>query len=371
MPEIWLKYGNTDIVLDIKFENLLKNVSSDFPSLTDDEIRLGLSNVLLNDNMLIFALSDSKCVAKIITILLEMARAKGFVNVTIDVLPKVENTLRTNLTDKTIPTNQIGYQSFHKRIDKCQNTIFISQMSYDPLFGFGGTPTILLRNYVYEQMFESFQARKTDLPQPGVSGPPLKIALSSSEKISAKSIEIISNSLGIAGIYYGNIIEAFQNAVTKLQSISVIEVELAKSAIISASSEIGPHLTLTDSLNSLWNSVHIVKENGSAVLIAENRNGIGGGALQMLIEGRLDIKELKQKPAYIDGLEHLLYIEELRQKYELGIVSTLPQYYLKTKLGFRVYESIKDVSEKLLLKHGKNNKVLILSDADIIFLKAI
>jgi hypothetical protein len=43
---------------------------------------------------------------------------------------------------------------------------------------------------------------------------------------------------------------------------------------------------------------------------------------------------------------------------------------LKTKLGFRVYESIKDVSEKLLVKHGKNHKVLILSDADIIFLKA-
>ena len=47
MPEIWLKYGNTDIALDIKFENLLKNISSDFPSLTEDEIRSELSNVLL------------------------------------------------------------------------------------------------------------------------------------------------------------------------------------------------------------------------------------------------------------------------------------------------------------------------------------
>jgi nickel-dependent lactate racemase len=267
--------------------------------------------------------------------------------------------------------NRIGYQSFQKRMDKFQNTVFISHIGYDPLFGFGGTPTILLRNYVHGQMLESFQARQTDFPQPGVLGPPLKIALSSSEKISAKSIDIVASSSGIAGIYYGNIIEAFHNAVTKLQSISVIEVELAKSAIISASSEIGPHLTLTDSLNSLWNSVHIVKENGSAILIAENRNGIGGGALQMLIEGRLDIEELKQNPAYINGLEHLIYIEELRQKYDLGIVSTLPQHYLKTKLGFMIYVSMKDALEKLLVKHGKSHKVLILSDADIIFLKAI
>jgi hypothetical protein len=49
-------------------------------------------------------------------------------------------------------------------------------------------------------------------------------------------------------------------------------------------------------------------------------------------------------------------------------VSTLPQYYLK-KLGLDVYISLKSVLEKLLTKHGKYHKVLVLSDADIAFLK--
>jgi hypothetical protein len=143
--------------------------------------------------------------------------------------------------------------------------------------------------------------------------------------------------------------------------------ESTKSAIIGTSSEIGLHLTLSDSLNSLWNTIHIVRENGSAILLSENRRGLGEGALQMYVEGRLKIEE-QLKTSYINGLEHLLYLQELRQKYELGIVSTLPQYYLK-KLGFDVYISLKSVLEKLLTKHGKYHKVLVLSDADIVFLK--
>ncbi len=55
MPEIWLKYGTTDIVLDIKFENLLKHVSSDYPLLTDDEIKSALKDVIIGDNTLILA----------------------------------------------------------------------------------------------------------------------------------------------------------------------------------------------------------------------------------------------------------------------------------------------------------------------------
>ena len=66
MPEIWLKYGTTDLVLNIKYENLLKHVSSDIPLLREDEIRSRLSNVSLTDDLLIFPLSDTKSAAKFI-----------------------------------------------------------------------------------------------------------------------------------------------------------------------------------------------------------------------------------------------------------------------------------------------------------------
>jgi hypothetical protein len=186
-------------------------------------------------------------------------------------------------------------------------------------------------------MSAAFNARQDNMPRPGVKGPPLKIALSNSENIPAKSIELVSNSCGIAELYYGSISEASQNAIRHLDSVSTIELESTNSAIISTGSEIGMHSTLSDSLNSLWNSIHIVRENGSAILLSENRD--------------------------------LLYLQELRQKgLCLGIVSTLPQYYLN-KLGFKTYIGLKNVLEKLLTRYGKNHKVLVLSDANIEFLK--
>ncbi len=149
-----------------------------------------------------------------------------------------------------------------------------------------------------------------------------------------------------------------------------MDAALTKSAIINTSSEIGPHSTLLDSLNSLWNSIHIIRENGSAVLLSENLGGLGGRALELLVEGRLDVHNYESNVSeYIEGLEHVMYIKELSQKYELGIVSTLPQYYLKAKLGIKTYGSVKNVIEDLLTKFGKNHKVMVLSDPDIILPK--
>jgi hypothetical protein len=106
-------------------------------------------------------------------------------------------------------------------------------------------------------------------------------------------------------------------------------------------------------------------------LLAENRQGIGGGALQMFIEGKLKIEDARTSSSYINGLEHILFIEALKQKYELCILSSIPQYYLRTLLGFTTYRGMKDILQDLLGKHGKQHKILAVSDAEIILLKDI
>lgn len=368
MPEIWLRYGSTDVVLDIRFENLANQISASFPVMSDEQINAAIAGVPLTDNMLVIGLSGSKATGKVIALLWEQARSKGF-NFTIDVPHKLAEALRASLADKeTISINRIDYQLLAQRMGKFQSTFMVSSVGYDPLFGFTGAPTMLLRNLFADKMAEAFTARKNNRPAPGVNGGPLKVATSASAGIPATSIELAASSSGIAGVHIGSINEAFDKAVSQLQSISTVETDPVKCAIISASSDVAMQSTLATSLNSLWNSVHAVKEGGSAILIAENREGVGGGALQMFIEGRLKPEQLQASP-YIDGLEHLLFIEELRQKLELGLVSTLPHYYARTKLGFSTYAGMKDILDKLPEKQGKNFKTLVLSDADIVLLK--
>lgn len=368
MPEIWLRYGTTDVVLDIKFENLASQVTSSFPALPEEEVRNAVSSVPVTDNMLVLALSSSKAASRTIAILAEAARAKGF-TFTIDVPQKIAGSLRSGLAgDETLSINRIDYQSLHERVKKFQSMVVVSNVVYDPLFGFGGAPVAILRHLHGEKMAEAFGARKGNMPAPGIEGEPLKVALSAVEGTTATSIEIVSSGNGISGVHTGSIPEAFGKAVAQLKSISEVQVDPAKCAVISASSEAGTHLTLAGSLNSLWNSIHAVKEGGSAILVAENREGIGGGALQMYVEGRLKPEQVMLSP-YIEGLEHLIYIQELRQKYELGLASTLPHYYAKSKLGFSTYAGMKDILEKLQEKHGRNFRALVMSDADVIMPK--
>lgn len=369
MPEIWLRYGTTDVVLDIKFENLANQISSTFQVPLQQDVKTAItSGVPLTDKMLFLGLSGSKAATKIIMMLAEEAHTRGF-SFTIDVPHKIASTLRANLTGiETTSINRIGYQSLNERMAKFQNTIIVSSVAYDPLFGFAGAPTTLLRNLLADQMAEAFKARKDNRPAPGVEGDPLKIATSAVESTPAISIELVANGDNMVGIHIGSIKEAFDKAIAQLQSISIVEAEPVKCAIISASDEASIHSTLASALNSLWNSIHIVKEGGTAILLAETREGVGGGALQMFIEGRLKPEQLHLSP-YIDGLEHLLFIEELRPKYEMGLASTLSHYYTKTKLGFTTYSGTKNILQKVQEKHGKNFRTLVLSNADITLLK--
>ena len=371
MPELWFKYGTTDIVLNIRHENLLKHISaSSFALLSEEQIKRHLNDVALSQDTVIFALSDTKSVATVVNILVQLARTKGIPNINVAAIPRIQRVLKNNIADRTILIKPIDYESFHSKIKHDCQIIFISQMTYDPFFGYNGTPTILTRNYIHDRMLEAFNARQDNLPKPGIIGPPLQVASSSFKDLPARSIQIIANSVGIAGIYYGDIVDSFQEAIGQFNSISIVDAALTKSAIINTSSEIGPHSTLLDSLNSLWNSIHIIRENGSAVLLSEGLGGLGGRALELHVEGRLDVHNYESNLSeYIEGFEHLMYIKELSQKYELGIVSTLPQYYLKSKLGIKTYGSIKNVIEEFLTKYGKNHKVMVLSDPDIILPK--
>lgn len=373
MPEIWLRYGTTDVVLDIRFENLASQVSANFTLMPQEQARAAFDSVPVTDNMLILALSPSKAAAGAVHTIAQSARAKGF-GATVDVPARFAGALRASLAalepdpQSPVSINRIDYQSLEERLKKFQSTVMVSQVAYDPLFGFAGAPTALVRALLPEKMSEAFLARRDNVPAPGEEGEPLKVATGAAEGMQATSVELVASSAGVAGAHVGTINEAFAKAVSQLKSMSEVLSEPAKSAIISASGEAAVHSTLSGSFNSLWNSVHAVKEGGTAVLLAENREGVGRGALQSFVEGRLKPEQLALSP-YIDGLEHLLYLQEMRQKREIGIISSLPQYYAASKLGMMTYPGVKDALEKLLAKHGRGHKSLVVSDADVVLIK--
>jgi hypothetical protein len=80
------------------------------------------------------------------------------------------------------------------------------------------------------------------------------------------------------------------------------------------------------------------------------------------VHGRPPISSSSENERIIDGKEHLIFLEAMRKKYDIGVVSTIPQYYLKTKLGLDTFDGLRQVMTRLLSKYGKNHKVTLVSE---------
>ncbi len=359
MPEIWVKYGNTHVALDIKLENLQAEILPKIQGISEDEILNGLQSLPLSNETLVLTLSESRAVNKVASLLSQATGSKGCGGAEVSTLNKATT---------YDPKNgfNIGSADSPLLLSKpYKDVVFVSRVSYDPLFGFSGSPTLLLRHYMHNQMLKAYELRKNDIPTPGVNCPPLEEALSSTANLSAFSVEIVESDSCICGIFPGKIGDAFRKAVHALSSTQ-IAVERTQALILGGTAE--TDVDLSTSLNLIWNSAHVLQEGGSAAILAQNRNGLGKGALQMLVEGKLKVEDLERRGFYIEGLEHLLYLKSLREKFRLGVVSTLPCWYL-SKLGLEAFRGSTELLKRLLTRYGNKSKILVSLVGDTHLLK--
>lgn len=363
MPEIWLRYGTTDIALDIRFENLHKEITPQVFPLQEDQINYKLQDVPVKHNTLIIVFSCTLATKRVLSSLIDKATNNG-ANGRIMFPPKLKESI--NVGNEKWISNYLRCEDFgtlKETMDKFDQTLFVTHSAYDPLFGFEGTPTLLLRNYMKDKMIEAISSKSSNMPSPGNFSEPYHLALSLCEDIDAVSIELLGDSKQISDICWGSINDTFRYTSSKLSEKPNIEQQRVKSEIISPGREPFHHSTLSESLNSLWNCMGILSRNGSPILLSESRNGLGSRALEMFVEKKLPNSMSTKDGKYIDGQEHLMFLEAMREKYNLGIVSTLPEYYLTTKLGFQTYASLKQALASLLSRHGKTHKVALFSDA--------
>ena len=372
MPEIWLRYGNTHVVLELKMENFAGQISSKFQCAPADQIQAVVDGAALADETLILAMTGSKATAEVVSLLIESARKRGISNVTLDAPAAVASSLRSALDDpkykEKISVNRLDHGSpILERIKKFKTSIFVSHTGIDPLFGFSGSQTLLLRHFLAKEMAEAFSAVRNTGPRPAQETEALRIAVDTPTG-GAAAIEILADSNGIASIHLGEPKDAMDQAMQKLRSISTVEVDESNSMVISPSSDSFGHVTLSSAMNSLWNCAGsgVLREGGRAILVSECREGVGSLAVQRFVEGRLGEQDLG-KIDYIEGLEHLVYLNQLKQKYQLALVSALPNYYASGKLGFATFSGMREVANMLTAKQ-RSARSLVISDPDVTIL---
>lgn len=360
MPEIWLNYGAADVVLDIKVENLNAYDNPNFSKLDDLELTKKLESVPLQDSN-IFALDSSRSVSKIILSLTSLARQSGINNITVQCLQKDYMSLSRKLDNVTLSVSRQS-PSHLVQIGNDHRTVFIATTRADPLFGFEGLPTVILRTFFKDKMTEAYNARTSNLPCPSVKSSPLQVAIETCKDMSANCLHVISSNDSIDSLFYGQIVESFEKSIDRMRSLAQSDYANIRSMIISSDKNFDSYLNLSESLRYLWNCIHVLKNNGLGILLAENRSGLGADALRKFAEGKLTSDYTGNDVEYVDGVEHLLFMDEVKRKYQIGILSSLPHYYLNSKFGLQTFSRTQDILNKIFEVCGRAHKILVISD---------
>lgn len=354
MPEIWLNYGPTDVVLDIKAENLDQQVSAEGKTLEDSEVNSRLDSLDLTKPLEIIVLNNSKSVQKTLTMLFTKCEQKSLRIPKIFAEKKIMSTLKGSLPE--------GSSISELETPELSNTnlVFIGEIEFDGLFGFEFIATRLLRKFGTEEMLLAYEKRKGELPVPGQDTENISIAKNFVDKFEIFAIEIASNSNGISDLAIGHpsstmsISKSFVESATK-------EIEKHRTMMISTGKD-SSNDSLDKSLSSLWNCSEAIRNEGLGILVAECTYGIGSNAIRYYIEGQMTLDRLKKPAKYISGMENLLFLTELQKKFQIGLVSILPEFYLK-KLNIISFSGVAQALDHILKSQGARQKVVVVSDA--------
>ncbi len=365
MPEIWLGYGDSEVILDIKYENILDNNKSEFFLLDNESLNSEFEKkIQLKNSTLIITFNPFLQMIPILKYITEISKRYEIKKLEIYTLSKnIPQKIKRILNDSGISINRIENNEILNKSKNFDKTIILEKIEYDPFFGYKGATTELLRSSFPNEMNHAYSTMIDKFPQSGIITEPLKISIEVSKTLNFEAINVLANNDGINSIYSGDTEDSFKKSIEKFNKVSRKEVEKTKSVFISGNSNFNIQATLGNSLNLLWNNYQAVKENGTIILLSENKMGLGNGALLQYIENRLDQTGLK-KYQYLKDLEHINFLNLIKDKFDIYAISTLPKVYLN-KLGIKTISRVKEGLETILMKHGKNSKVLIISNSEI------
>ncbi len=360
MPEIWLNYGITDVVLDIGAENLEQKIDSEGKILEDSMINEKLSTLDLSKPTELVVLHNSKSIQKIISSLFALCeqKSKPFPKILTD--KKILNLVKAGLPEGS------SINEFDDVEISNSNLVFMAEMEFDGLFGYETISTRLIKKFGLESMLSAYAKRQGNLPTPGQYPESLEEAKKFTNNFEIQGIEIVANSEGIVDFSIGHPSETL-SATKIMESHSIKDIGQHKTMVISTGKD-SSNDNLGKSLSSLWNCSNAIKKDGLAILVAECKGGLGSDAIQQFIEDRLTLEQLQNPTKYISGMEDLLFLSQVQKNFQIGLVSILPEFYAK-KLDMVSLQGIKYSLDYILKTQGTKQKVAVVTDGARLLLR--
>jgi len=364
LPEIWLPYGDVDVPLDIRTENLGELVENGTTALNHDQLLGRIKDLRINQDVKLVLPELTTNIMSILQLILEKEDESRKIEIfcrqdDIDPLKKIFDSKRHHV----LPLGSTDLDLFSRNQET--SNILLTEVGFNPVYGFSGGPLSLAVAMSGDEKVEL--AVKKELPTPG-DEPPENIWADSINSIDEIiGVEVLPTGAGIQDVFVGDPIDTHRRAMADYKKKhSYVIHEPARALLVSPGR--GADRNLHSSLTAIWNSMQSIREGGTICLVAECIDGLGSEALRLLAEGRL--KGERSIRESVSGREDVLFLSRAISRYNLILVSTIPLHYSREKLGFKIAKGVGDGLEQILDKHGSRTKITVVPDASRTLLKS-
>jgi len=132
MPELWLNYGSTDVIVDLRVENLSLIENSKFDIRNEESLAQEIESIPITDNTILVPLDASNSTVQLTSRLVSLAESRG-ITLPIETIPRARRVLSNKIQNQKITLIEKSNDHFLRRTNE-RGTIFISKVNIDPFF---------------------------------------------------------------------------------------------------------------------------------------------------------------------------------------------------------------------------------------------
>lgn len=250
--------------------------------------------------------------------------------------------------------------------DPDSGLLFVGEVGMDGLLGFRTVSTRLMRRFGQDHMLSAFAGRGGNMPAPGRASAGFEEARKFADGFEVTCIDVLAGPRGVADAAVGHPSKTMDVS-SSLEGTAVSDAPRCGALAVSPGPGSGRD-DLAGALQSLWNCHPGAADGGVVVLLAESSAGLGSDSLRRFVEGRLDPARIPSAPSYVEGMEDLMYLSGVRERVQVGLVSALPDLYVK-KLGMVPLAGARHALAHVLKSRGARQKVLVVTDGSRVLMR--
>jgi hypothetical protein len=368
MPEIWLPYGQVEVVINAKAENLGEVLEAPGQGLAEESLQETLKAVPRKSFVILDGSNTAVDLLNRLTALWQAAPKDISVHGGGRWSPLAKKRLARYgyplSADK--PTVELGVVDgvLVRSLPRLRqdDALVLAEASFDPIYGTRGAAAVM-----GEALGLGVEAVKRWKGEPAAAmdtDPGWFAGRLADELGNPACLEYVRSKRGFAAINIGSYSDAHPRSVQQLNESRLLSAAKSRLLVVSPGGA-DADSTLHSSLLALCNQAAAVGDEAEVILVAEAMEGLGSDALRSLCDMSIRPESL----VHVDGYEDVAMLKWLKSNMKLHLISTLPRTLVEKRLGLLSEASAKGAFAGIESRHGWKLKTTIIKDASLTSLR--